>query len=111
MRNPDEDNWKKLRRLLGFLKLTIKLPPILRANGVNALKWRVDALYADHDDMRIHTGGTTSMGKNGCGSIISFRRKKTKQKELEGGRNHWGRRRDAKDAMYKVIAGSKRIWD
>ena len=29
VRKPDEDDWKKLRRLLGYLKRTIKLPLIL----------------------------------------------------------------------------------
>ena len=29
LRKPDEDDWKKLRRLLGYLKRTIKLPLIL----------------------------------------------------------------------------------
>ena len=28
-RNPDKDNWMKLRRLIGYLKGTIKLPLIL----------------------------------------------------------------------------------
>ena len=75
MINPDEDDWKKLRRLLGYLKWTIKLPLILRANGVNVLKWWVDASYAAHDDMRGHTGGTISMGKDGRGLIISISKK------------------------------------
>ena len=48
---PDEDDWKKLRRLLGYLKRTIKLPLILQAEGVNVLKWWVDASYVAHDDM------------------------------------------------------------
>ena len=67
MRKPDEDDWKKLRRFIGYLKRTIKLPLILRADGVNALKWWVDASYAAHDDMRGHTGGTMSTGKDGRG--------------------------------------------
>ena len=29
VRKPDEDDWKKLRRFLGYLKRTIKLPLIL----------------------------------------------------------------------------------
>ena len=32
VKNPEEDNWKKLRRLLGYLKRTIRLPLILRAD-------------------------------------------------------------------------------
>ena len=43
VRNPEKDNWKKLRRLLGYLKLRIKLPLILRADGVKVIKWWVDA--------------------------------------------------------------------
>ena len=75
VRKPDEDDWKKLRRLLGQLKRTIKLPLILRTDRVNVLKWWVDVSYAAHDDMRGHTGGTMSMGKYGRGSIISILKK------------------------------------
>ena len=65
VRKPDEDNWNKLRRLLGHLKITIKIPLILRADGINMLKWWIDASYDAHDDMQGHTGGTMSMGKMG----------------------------------------------
>ena len=75
VRNPYEDDWKKLRRLLGYLKQMIKLPLILRAYVINVIKWWVDELYAAHDDMRGHTGGTISMGENGCGSIIRISKK------------------------------------
>ena len=75
VRKLDEDNWKKLSRLLSYLKRTIKLPLILQADRLNVLKWWVDASYAAHDDMRGHTGGTTSMGKDGHGLIISILKK------------------------------------
>ena len=75
VRKPDEDDWKKLRRLLGYLKQTIKSPLILRADWVNVMKWWVDASYAAHDDMRGHTGGNMSMGKDVRGSIISILKK------------------------------------
>ena len=48
VRKLDEDDWKKLRKLLSYLKRTIKLPLILRADGVNVLKWWVDTSYAAH---------------------------------------------------------------
>ena len=51
----DEEDWKKMRRLLGYLKQTIKLPLILRAEGVNVPKWWVDTSYAAHDNMGGHT--------------------------------------------------------
>ena len=65
VRNPDKENWKKLRIIIGYLKRTIKLPLILQAKEVNVIKWWVDASYAAHDDMRGHTGGTMSMGNDG----------------------------------------------
>ena len=43
VRKPDKDDWKKLRRFLGYLKRTIKLPLILRADELNVLKWWVNA--------------------------------------------------------------------
>ena len=54
---PDEDDWKELRRLGGYLKHKIKLPLILRAYGVNMKKWWIDAPYAAHNDMLVHIGG------------------------------------------------------
>ena len=75
VRKPDEDNWKKLRRLLGYLKRTIKLPLMLRADVVNVLKWRVDPSYAAHDEIRGHTVGTMSTVKDERGSIISISKK------------------------------------
>ena len=58
VRKPDKEDWKKLRRLFGYLKRNIKLSLVLQADGVNMLKWWVDASYASHDDMREQTGGT-----------------------------------------------------
>ena len=75
LRNPDKDYRKKLRRLLVYLNITIKLPLILRAARVNVIKWWVDALYEAHDNMRGHTGGTVLMGKDGHGSIINISKK------------------------------------
>ena len=72
VRKPDEDDLNKLRRLIGYLKRTIKLPLMLRADGINVLNLWVDASYAAHDNMRGHTGGTMSMVKYGRGSIISI---------------------------------------
>ena len=75
MRNPDEEDRKKLRRLIGYLKRTIKLPLILQSDGVNVLKWLVDASYATHYDIQGHTGGTISIGKEGRVSIIIISKK------------------------------------
>ncbi len=74
VREPDEDDWKKLLRMIKYLKGTVDLPLILRANGTGIVKWWVDAAYAVHRDMKGHTGGTLQLGK---GSINS---KSIKQK-------------------------------
>ena len=50
-RAPNEDNWKKLCRLLKYVKCTIRLPLILSADNLNAVKWWVYASYSAHDDM------------------------------------------------------------
>jgi hypothetical protein len=72
VRNPDEDDWGKLRRLMRYIKGTINLPPILRADSLNVIKWWVDASFATHDDCRGHTRGTMSFGK---GSITGVSKK------------------------------------
>ena len=58
VQNPDEDDWDKLWGLLAYLKQTIKLPLILRTYGVNVFKWWVDASYAAHYNIRVHTRRT-----------------------------------------------------
>ena len=37
--NPDKGDWKELRRLLGYLKIMIELPLILRSDGANVQNW------------------------------------------------------------------------
>ena len=38
IREPDEDDWKKLRRVLDYLRGTIKLQLVLRADSLNNTK-------------------------------------------------------------------------
>ena len=45
VRKPDENDWNKVRRLLKYLKIIIKLPLIMLSEGVTVLKWWVDASY------------------------------------------------------------------
>ena len=69
---PDEDDWKKLVRLLRYLKCNIYLPCVMRADSLNAIKRWVDASYADHTNCRGHTVVMMLMGK---ASILSSCRK------------------------------------
>jgi hypothetical protein len=70
----DEDDWKKLKRLLQYLYSTKDLKLTLSATSTLIIKWWVDASYAVHFDMKSHTGGCMSLGR---GMIFS---KSTKQK-------------------------------
>jgi hypothetical protein len=66
---PDEDDYKKLTRVLRYLQATVDMKLTLSADGSGVMRWWVDAAYGVHHDMKGHTGGTLSMGK---GSIYSF---------------------------------------
>jgi hypothetical protein len=46
-----------------YLRGTSKLPLVLESDGMNVVKWWVDASYAVHPDMKGHTGGALSLGK------------------------------------------------
>ena len=64
---PDEDDWKKLLRMINYLRGTLELPLTLKASNINIVKWWVDGSYGINTDCKIQTGGTQSLGK---GSII-----------------------------------------
>jgi hypothetical protein len=66
--SPDVDDYKKLRRVISYLRETRKLALTLEADDLLVVKWWVDASFAVHRDMRSHTGGTLSLGK---GAIYS----------------------------------------
>ena len=60
---PDLDDWKKLARLIAYLRGTKELVLTLSADKSNLVKWYVDAAYAIHHDMKSHTGGVMTLGK------------------------------------------------
>ena len=72
VRSPGEDERKKLRRLLQYVKSTIRMLLRLSADKLNVVKWWVDASYAAHNDMRRHNGATMSLGR---GSVLSMSKK------------------------------------
>jgi hypothetical protein len=74
LKSPDEDDYKKLSRVMKYLQGTIDLPLIVKADDTGIIRWWVDASYAVHPDMKGHTGGTMSLGN---GMIYST---STKQK-------------------------------
>ena len=62
MSKVDEDDWKKLKKILGFLKRTINDVRIIGATSLQDLFTWVDAAYAVHNNMRSQTGGAMSFG-------------------------------------------------
>ena len=71
---PDRDDYKKLSRVISYLRNTVDLMLVLSADDSGEINWWVDASHAVHPDMKGHTGGTMSLGG---GSIYST---STKQK-------------------------------
>ena len=63
---PDEDDWKKLIRLMKYLDQTFDMVPRLSADGSSILKWHVDGAHAVHPDGKGHTGGMLTLGEGGA---------------------------------------------
>lgn len=68
VRKPDSDDYKKLSRVIKYLRGDPHLPLTLEADDTKIMKWWVDASFAVHPDMKSHTGATASLGK---GSVYS----------------------------------------
>ena len=54
---PDEDDYKKLVRVMKYLRGTKTMPLTLEADNLQVIKWWIDGAFATHWDMRSHTGG------------------------------------------------------
>ena len=63
VRNPNKDDWKKMKRCITFLKQTKNDPRIIGCQNLKELFTWVDASFAVHPNMRSHTGGVMSMGR------------------------------------------------
>ena len=69
---PNESDWLKVKRLLQYLKGTMKKVLTLSIDNLRVIKWYVDVSFAVHPDFKSHTGATMVMGSGG---IISMSRK------------------------------------
>ena len=85
-RDPTEQDWNKLVRLISWMNKTYEDVSTLEADDKNEEYWHVDAAFAVHEDMRSHTGATFSLGKGVLTSVS------TKQKVNSNRRCGWSRR-------------------
>ena len=72
VKKPDEDDWKKVRRVLMYLKGTRSLPLRLTVDNLSMSTWLIDAAHAVHWDCKGQTGAGMTLGK---GAVTSFSRK------------------------------------
>jgi hypothetical protein len=87
---PDVDDYKKLHRVMSYLRATPTMPLVLEADTTNVIKWWADASYAVHPDMRSHTGGAMSMGSGviyGSSTRQKLTTKSSTKAELVGASN------------------------
>ena len=64
VRNPEEDNWKKLQRVLSYLGATINFVKLhLNANDLNVVHWWVDVSYGTHTDLKGQKGQPSPSGR------------------------------------------------
>jgi hypothetical protein len=74
VKEPNQGDWFKLKKMLGYLKSTQDEVMVLEADDSGIITWYVDAAFGVNHDFRSHSGATMSLGK---GSIFSS---STKQK-------------------------------
>ena len=72
VKDPDKDDWRKLKHGLIYLKGTLHMKIHLKANFLIMIRWWVDASYGVHWDCKGHTGARMSMGK---GALVNIARK------------------------------------
>ena len=78
VKDPDEDDWKKLIRLLRYLNGTKNMSLTIEASDVLNPLWWADASFAVHPDMKSHTGGIMTLGKGAIQSISRKQKLNTK---------------------------------
>jgi hypothetical protein len=65
----NQSDYRKLTRVIKYLRLTISIPLALGWDGTRQLRWSVGASFAVHKDMRSHTGDVLTLGQ---GALMSM---------------------------------------
>eukprot|EP00957_Ditylum_brightwellii_P115967 8845848-Ditylum_brightwellii.AAC.1 len=71
IQTPNEGDWKKVLKLLGFLIGTVDDILTLEADNTQTLTWYIDALFTVHPNMKRHIGAVFALGKEAVCSYSS----------------------------------------
>ena len=71
VKDPRQDDWYKLIRLMKWLSQTRDDCLTLRAEQLEKVYWYIDAAFAVHDDFKSHTGVVMTFGED-SGAVISM---------------------------------------
>ena len=88
VREPDEDDYKKLGRCIRYLCDNMDISLTLEINDSGIFCWWVDASFAVYLYMKSHTGVTISLG-GGCSFLVIFKTR-DQHPELNGSRTSGG---------------------
>ena len=80
---PDRDDYKKLTRVIKYLRQTEDLALTIECDNLLVIKWWVDASFGCHIDLKSHTGGMMSLGE-GAIYATSTRQKLNTRSSTEG---------------------------
>ncbi len=81
------DDYKTLARTMKYLRGTLYIPLILKADDLNVVKWWADASFDVHPDMESHTSGLMTLGKGaiyGASTRQKINTKSSTEAELVG---------------------------
>jgi hypothetical protein len=79
---PNEDDWKKLIKIMRFLNGTKDSVTMMSIDDSNTIKWYVDAAFAVHKDLKSHLGAVMTLG-NGAICSISTKQKVNSRSSTE----------------------------
>ena len=78
VKQPTEEDWIKLCKMMHYLKSTKNDVLTLKTDGTRVIKWHVDASFAVHYDFKSHTGGTMTLGAGAIQNISTKQKVNTK---------------------------------
>ena len=69
VKSPNKQDYKKLGKVISYLKKNVHLPLVIGADDSGTLTWNIDASFAVHPDCKSHTGACLTLVH---GSVLSI---------------------------------------